>query len=211
MKIFGLDTTKKIARIFIVDSEKNDICMCELGENIKHSECLFLYIEKILLENKLDIADFDCFACVVGPGSFTGIRVGMSTIKGFNIALKKSIVSLNSFDILKSEIKSGLIVLNSTSTACYYAKIKKNEIIETGVVEKSKIVELAGGDEVLLLQEEQKYINLEYNNCVVISDLKNLYKNAILTKLNTGDYGEFLPYYLQLSQAERNLKDVGRD
>lgn len=208
MKILGIDTTRKSAKVFLFDSsDVNSSCFLEMGNDVKHSEGLFLFVEKVLVDNNIALEEIDAFACVVGPGSFTGIRVGMSAIKGLNKVLNKSIIVLNSFDMLLSEIKSGLIILNSTNTSCYYAKVEKSEIVETGVVDKSKIVELANGKDIVLLKEEQDLINLEYNNFKMVENLDNLYRDCIIRKMNSGDYGEFVPYYLQLSQAERNLKD----
>ena len=208
MKILGIDTTRKIAKVFVLDTKDSDNSVfIDMAENIRHSEGLFLYIEKLMYDTKLSIADLDGFACVVGPGSFTGIRVGMSTIKGFNKVENKSIVSMNMFEVLSQSVKNGIVLLNSTNTSCYYAKIKNKKIIEDGVVDKSAIAELANGESVYILAEEQSLIENSYKDYKVISSLNELYESCIISKLNNMEYGEFLPYYLQLSQAERNLKN----
>ena len=207
MQILGIDTTKKSAKVFLIDtSDIKQSYMVELDENIKHSEGLFLYIEKTMLENRINIGDIDGFACVVGPGSFTGIRVGMSTIKGFNKVLNKSIVSMNTFELLLPSVKNGLIVLNSTMSSCYYAKVNKCEIVETGVVDKFSIPELAKGLEVVILKEEQSLIDIEYNNIKVVNNTAERLKEIIFENINCEKYSSLEPYYLQLSQAERNLK-----
>ena len=208
MKILGVDTTRKAAKVFVLDTkEQENSVFLDMSENIRHSEGLFLYIEKLLFESKVNIDDIDGFACVVGPGSFTGIRVGMSTIKGFNKVKNKSIISINMFEIISQQVKNGVILLNSTNTSCYYAKTKNKNIIETGVVDKSDIADLAGDLDVYILAEEQSMIGSAYKNYKVIENLNKLYESCIINKLNTMEYGEFLPYYLQLSQAERNLKN----
>lgn len=208
MKILGVDTTRKQAKVFIVDTKEiGNSYFVELNENIKHSEGLFLHIEKVMLDKKMDISDVDGFACVVGPGSFTGIRVGMATIKGFNKVLSKSILSMNTFELLSSCVKSGIILLNSTNTSCYYAKINNSEIVETGNIEKNQIKELAEKNSIYILKDEQNLIDFEYNNYKIIDSLNDLYIRTIIDKLNTMQYGDFVPYYLQLSQAERNLKN----
>ena len=207
MKILGLDTTRKNALVFIVDSgDDKKAKVFETGENIKHSEGIFLFIEKLLVETGLSMEEIDAFACIVGPGSFTGIRVGMSIIKGFSKVYGKPVIALNMFDVLKSSLKNGIILLNSTSTSCYYSKVDKSQLGESGVVEKDKISQLGGNGEVVVLEEEQKVIGVEYNNCKIIDNLDSYIVAAIKARLNSMDYGEFVPYYLQLSQAERNLK-----
>ena len=89
-------------------------------------------------------------------------------------------------------------------TSCYYSQIKNHKIVEDGVIDKSNIIELVGDSEVLVLEEEQNVIQLEYNKISVIDTLIDLYYNAVLKKLDTLE--EVVPYYLQLSQAERNIK-----
>ena len=208
MRLLGIDTTKKSAKIFILNTASpEEMCWVEMPEGLKHSESIFLYIEKILIDNQLTIEDLDGFVCVVGPGAFTGIRVGMSTIKGLNAGVNKVVVAINSFELLVNAVKSGYILLNSTTTSCYYAKINKGEIIDAGVVDKSIINDFCDGKDVFVLQEEQKGMMIEYKNIKVIDNLKDLYAKSVMSKVDNGDYGECVPYYLQLSQAERNLKD----
>ena len=150
--------------------------------------------------------DIDAFACVVGPGSFTGIRVGMSVIKGFCKVYNKPVVWLNTFEVVSNTVKKGVVLLNSTNTSCFYAKIKGANIVETGVVVKDQVEELSNDETVFVLEEEQLLSSLEYSNIKVIDDLSKMIVDSIIGRLNSMEYGEFVPYYLQLSQAERNLK-----
>lgn len=205
MRIFGIDTTRKIAKIFVFDDEKDVKYVLSMGDGVRHSEGLFLYIEKALLETKYNITDFDYYSAVVGPGSFTGIRVGMSTIKGFNKVANKKIIGVNVFEIVSSMVKNGVFLLNSTSTMCYYAKIKNKKIVEADVVNKSDIVSKFEGEKLFALSEEQNVLNLEYVNIEYFESLDEMYFDAILSKVD--DKEDFVPYYLQLSQAERNLKN----
>lgn len=207
MLVLGLDTTRKGAIVFVVDTEnKEKTKFCIMSETLKHSDALFLHIEKILLEMECDIKNIDALACVVGPGSFTGIRVGMATIKGLNKVLNKPIVSLNVFDIVCNKIRTGMFLLNGTSSSCYHSKIVKNLVVESGVVDKMSIEEVSGDVDVFCLKEEQQIISLAYNKCKEIDNYPELLTAQIIKRLDAGEYGEFVPYYLQLSQAERNLK-----
>lgn len=204
MKIFGLDTTRKIAKIIIYDDEVDKRYVLSMGDGVKHSEGLFLYIEKALLESGLNINDFDYYSAVTGPGSFTGIRVGMSTIKGFAKVENKKIIPVNIFEIVSHYIKRGVMILNSTSTSCYYAKINGRKVIDAGVVEKTKVADTFSGEKIYALAEERSALNLDVD-IDFMDNLDSLYFDAILEKREVSD--EFVPYYLQLSQAERNLKD----
>ena len=205
MKVFGLDTTRKIAKIFIDNDGKTSVFT--MDEKIKHSEGLFLYIEKSLFDCGLKFDDFDYLCSVVGPGSFTGIRVGMSTIKGINKVINKKIIPFNMFEVLSFKCKDSVILLNSTNTSCYYARVKHGEVLDTGVVDKNKIVENFNGLEFVVLKEEQNLIDLEYNNIRYVEDVSENYFKVLQSKLNEEKFDDFVPYYLQLSQAERNLKN----
>lgn len=205
MKIFGLDTTRKIAKVLVYDEDSENKYVLSMGDGVKHSEGLFLYIEKALLENGLNIGDFDYYSAVTGPGSFTGIRVGMSTIKGFAKANNKKIIPINIFEIVAKKIKHGVMILNSTSTTVYYAKISGKKIINAGVVDKDKVLEEFTDTKIFALAEEKSAINIESKDIEYLEGLDDLYFDAILDKVETNE--DFVPYYLQLSQAERNLKN----
>ena len=205
MKVLIVDSSKKRANVQVITEDK--VAGHTLDETEKHSENLLVRIDEVLARLDLELSDIDVYASVVGPGSFTGIRVGMSTIKGFNKVENKSIVSMNMFEVLSQSVKNGIVLLNSTNTSCYFAKIKNKKIIEDGVVDKNAITELANGETVYVLAEEQSLIESAYKDYKVINSLNDLYESCIIAKLNNMEYGEFLPYYLQLSQAERNLKN----
>lgn len=202
MNTLIIDTTRKLAKILISKDDKHFVF--DMSDKIKHSEGLFLYLEKALSETKLKISDFDVLSGVVGPGSFTGIRVGMSVIKGFNQVINKPVVPINIFEVLRYGVKNGVILLNSTSTTCYKADIRNFEIADMGVINKLEISSISG--DIYILKEEQDELGIEYNNIRVIADYSSYYFLAIENKLKKKSNELFEPLYLQLSQAEKNLK-----
>lgn len=204
MKFLGLDTTRKVAMLYVYDSEKNIKQTVRMSENIKHSEGVFLFLEKALFDCKMNVKDFDYYCSVVGPGSFTGIRVGMSVLKGFNMVAKKKLCPITTFEILSRKYKKGVILLNSTATSFYYAKINNGEVLGSGVVMKSNVHELIDGEKAIVLADEQESLGLEYNNVEVVDNIGELFFDCALEKINNGEVEDFLPYYLQLSQAERS-------
>ncbi|MEK7741711.1 MAG: tRNA (adenosine(37)-N6)-threonylcarbamoyltransferase complex dimerization subunit type 1 TsaB, partial [Nitrospirota bacterium] len=70
--------------------------------NVKstHSERLMTEIEHCLKQSGIKISDIDVFAVATGPGSFTGLRIGLSTVKGFSYATGKQIVSVPTLEAL---------------------------------------------------------------------------------------------------------------
>ena len=65
-----------------------------VGSQTKHSLTLMPYIEEVLEESGASLNDLDFFACVVGPGSFTGIRIGVATVKALCLATQKPALSV---------------------------------------------------------------------------------------------------------------------
>ena len=130
----------------------------------------------------------------------------MSVIKGLNKASNKKVIGVNMFEVVAKCVKNGYFLLNSTTSSCYYAKITNKQIELVGVIEKNNIEQMFKDEVLFILKEEQNLINLEYNNIVVIDEVWKEYIPTIKQKIDDEDLN-VEPYYLQLSQAERHLKD----
>lgn len=67
----------------LVLRKQDEVFSCVTDSSVKHNEAMLPLLDKLLKQNSLDILDIDEFGVIVGPGSFTGIRVGIATIKAF--------------------------------------------------------------------------------------------------------------------------------
>ncbi len=67
---------------------------------IRHSEKILVMIDSLLEISQIKIVDIDIFSCIYGPGTFTGVRIGLETIKAFSYSLQKKLIIFNNFDIL---------------------------------------------------------------------------------------------------------------
>lgn len=99
MKILAIDTSTMLGGIAIMD-ESLLIAESRLNVRSTHSERLMTEIEHCLKQSGIKISDIDVFAVATGPGSFTGLRIGVSTIKGFSYATGKPIVSVPTLEAL---------------------------------------------------------------------------------------------------------------
>ena len=72
---------------------------------MKHSVVLMGEIDKVLNEAGLTPAECDFFAVVTGPGSFTGIRIGIAAAKGFAVGADKPMLGVTSFDLIAYNVK----------------------------------------------------------------------------------------------------------
>lgn len=99
MKILAIDTSTMLGGIAIMD-ESRLIAESRLNVRSTHSERLMTEIEHCLKQSGIKISDIDVFAVATGPGSFTGMRIGVSTVKGFSYATGKPIVSVPTLEAL---------------------------------------------------------------------------------------------------------------
>ena len=99
MKILALDTSSKSLAVAVAKDE-NLLCEINFSGALKHSENLIFLINAGLESLALKIEDIDIFAVGRGPGSFTGLRIGLATLKGFKLILDRPCLGLSSLDVL---------------------------------------------------------------------------------------------------------------
>lgn len=98
MKILYLETSSKNCSVAISDGEKM-LCVCEeVSENYKQSESLHIFVEWALEGAELTMKDIDAVSLGKGPGSYTGLRIGAASAKGFCYGLKIPLVAVNSME-----------------------------------------------------------------------------------------------------------------
>ena len=131
MRLLAVDTSNKIASVAIFEDNKF------LGEKITddqktHSEKFLPIIDELLNELGLNIKDIDMFSVSVGPGSFTGIRIGVSTIKGIAQALNKKVIAVSSLEglIEMAENENVCAIINAKHGNVYTQIKYKNELYE---------------------------------------------------------------------------------
>lgn len=142
MKILSIDTSSKVCGVSILDDDTLLCNLDKLAEN-SHSESLMPLIDSALKQENLEIKDIDLLVCDVGPGSFTGIRIGVATVKGFCDTLNIPSVGINSLEALAYPICSltssnattaNLVcsILDCKNQNCYFALYQNsnNELLE---------------------------------------------------------------------------------
>lgn len=94
MKILALETSTLLGGVAIFDGASGLIAEAKMNVKTTHSERLMAAIDHIIEKASLQLRDIDVFAVSIGPGSFTGLRIGLSTAKGFSFAVGKPIVAV---------------------------------------------------------------------------------------------------------------------
>ncbi len=98
MKILYLETSSKNCSVAVSDDEKL-LCLCEeVSENYKQSESLHTYVEWALEGAGISLKDIEAVSLGKGPGSYTGLRIGAASAKGFCYGLKVPFIAVNSLE-----------------------------------------------------------------------------------------------------------------
>lgn len=226
MKVLAIDTSSNVATVAVMDDEKL-ICEYTLNHKKTHSQKLMPMIQEVLKSCELEAASIDLFAVAVGPGSFTGLRIGVATAKALAHSLDKPIVGVSTLDALAYGIPffNGVIcpILDAKRDQVYTGVYKWENDIPKPITEYLAI----SIDE---LMQKLQSIN---EKVIFVGDGVYQFKQIILNKLgnladfapkhsimqrasmvaelalkkfysgNTDNYMTLTPYYLRKSQAER--------
>lgn len=225
MKLLCMDTSAKVSSVSILDGEK------VLGEftvhlTLTHSQTIMPMCQQLLQICGLTVADLDAFAVSVGPGSFTGLRIGLAAIKGMAFAASKPCIGVSTLDALAQNIPDGegyvCAVMDARCNQVYQAlyewvdgtlqkrtedrAVFLSDLTEELCALKKSIILVGDGADLCYNSLKETVPNLR------LASAPNRYQRAssvgllALQKWQAGDVqnaSEILPFYLRLPQAER--------
>jgi len=222
MIILGIDTSCEQASCALFKdgsvSERRSVV-----DKRKHSETLMPMVETFLNDKGVRVRDIDLFAVSAGPGSFTGLRIGMAAVKGMAYITGKSIALIKTPDVLANYFYEDLGVVcpvidarnNQVYTAVYefsngfyrpttdYMGIKIEELAEK--LKQYESLRFCGDAAI----KHYDFFNDNGVSCQKPIE-RHMYPSAgVLVKMAAGGLGdltnpsEAVPYYLRVSQAER--------
>lgn len=223
MKILSIETSGKVCAVALLEDEK--LIKEEIIEDENtHSVKLMPLVDKLLSETKTIISDIDLFACDIGPGSFTGIRIGVSTIKAFLDVTNKKAVGISSLEALAynletDEIVCSLIDAKNENVYCGFFKKENgiynktddlifdniNNIIELAKNKNKKIIFVGNGsigykDVIESKIEKAEVISDEETNKL---NARNIALAAYYKSNEAVNSNGLVPMYLRKSSAER--------
>lgn len=197
MSYLAIDTSgKHLTAIIEADGKIYTRFLKDCG--VKHSVALMPTIEELEKESGKQIKDADFIACVVGAGSFTGIRIGVATAKALCFAYKKPALSITSFDTLAYNVKDDALAVIDAGHGGYYACGYKNGAADT---EPSYLTE----EEVLKLGKGRRVVSFERLDKVgaeEVSPADGLIAAIEAKKTELIPPEELTPLYIRKSQAE---------
>ncbi len=222
MKILGIDTTSKFLCLALYDNAKVYTCDLELGR--RHSALLVPIIKSSIDALGWDIGDIDYFACGIGPGSFTGLRIGLAVIKGLAFGSNKPVIGIPSLDIMAlnaASIKTDKAVIPVIDAKrnliyCGFYEIKDGKLKKTrpymlvspeDLSKKIKPQDILLGDALIAHREtltkraksanilDKDYWNLQARNIIPLA-LERIRKNSF------GDSFSVKPIYLYPKECQ---------
>lgn len=111
--LLNIDTATEHASVCI--SKGTEIIgMVESTEQKNHASFIQPAIQDLLKKSGLQLSQFDAIACTAGPGSYTGLRVGMASAKGICFALEKPLILVNTLEVIGQSVLSDYLSKNTT-------------------------------------------------------------------------------------------------
>lgn len=210
--ILNIETATKNCSVALSKDGKT-LAIREIAEqNFSHAEKLHVFIEELLLETNVALKEVKAIAVSQGPGSYTGLRIGVSAAKGLCYALSIPLIAVDTLEILarKIQISSGIILpmIDARRLEVYcaffdsnYAKIRetKAEIIdENSFQEETEIIHLIGDGaikfkEILTDKKFKYYPEIQFPSAAEMSLISfQKFKNNQFE-----DVAYFEPFYLK--------------
>ncbi len=226
MKILSIDSSSVTVSVAV--TENGEIVSEKFINNgLTHSQTLMPMVEETLIESNVNIKDIDLFAITNGPGSFTGVRIGIASVKGMADTLSKRCIAVSTLEAIAEPLKNEDVIAcavmdarcNQVYTAlfnlgnrlCDDQAILIEELGENLKKYNKKIVFIGDGSVLCyeklhgiirdcdLAEENIRYVHGSSVGFVAESKIKNGEEPICSENL--------VPFYLRLPQAERELNN----
>ena len=175
---------------------------------MKHSVLLMEKVEETLTRANLTLGECDFFSAVVGAGSFTGIRIGISAAKGFCLATEKPSLPVTSFDVLAYNTLDNekILCLVDALHDCYYAcGYEKGKVVyEPAYLTEEEVLALAKEGYALVACTS---LPLAEKETVTLVDPCIGLEKATTALGEMEKFGELTALYVRKSSAELNRGD----
>ena len=210
--ILNIETATKNCSVSLAKEGKTIFWKEIAEEGYSHAERLHVFIEEVIKESGISLNDLSAVAVSQGPGSYTGLRIGVSAAKGLCFALGIPLIAVDTLQVLASQVNvaHGLIIpmidarRMEVYSAIFTAKFEKNRAVLAEIITEDSFGDLEGilyfvGD----CAEKCKSV-LTTKNCIFLEDIKYPSSKEMSAlsyqkfKINdTVDVAYFEPYYLK--------------
>lgn len=210
--ILNIETATKNCSVALAKEGKTILCKEIAEEGYSHAERLHVFIEEIIKESGISFKDLSAIAVSQGPGSYTGLRIGVSAAKGLCFALDIPLIAVDTLQVLASQarVSSGLIIpmldarRMEVYSAVFTSNFEKKRAVQAEIITENSFEDLKEtlyfvGDcaekcKPVLTKENFIFLDeIKYPSAKEMSFLSfEKYK-----KNDTVDVAYFEPYYLK--------------
>lgn len=162
MRVLAIDTSSKVLGVAVLDEDGREVEFNHSFE-LRHASHLVPTIKKLLNFANLKLKDLDAYCISIGPGSFTGLRIGVSTVKALNIVYNKKIIAVPSLDVLAYNIPY------TKATICVAIDAKKEKFYSCFYKYKGTVLKRLSTCKLMGLDELLKRVN-KLKPAVLIGD-----------------------------------------
>lgn len=189
MNILFIDTSSMILTVGIIRGANTFSRSVDAGQK-GHTGILLSVIDDVLKTAEIDVKDVEAVALVVGPGSFTGIRIGAATATAISQAVGAKRISVTAFEILAYNRADVSVAVEAGHGNLYTAKCSAGKVVSTEFVQA----------------DDAKVENYVFTP---LSDAASTLAVIAREKAEKGEFvSVFEPYYMRKSQAERNRDEI---
>lgn len=228
MRVLAVDTSSNVASVAVMEDE---LLLGEYTLNHKktHSQKIMVMIDRLLCDLELRAEDIDIFAAAVGPGSFTGLRIGVATVKALAHATGKRVVSVGTLEALAYNVPYAEHIIVPIMDA------RRNNVFTASYIWDEGFKEIGESEGITI--EECIDACSDFLDTIFVGDGARVHKDYIKERLGehaifphggvtnskassvaaiamerakngeTQSYLEMKPYYIKKSQAEKELEE----
>ncbi len=182
MIVLAIETATEVGSLCIYDSQRGLLAELTLGPVVRHSQALMTGVDFLLKQTGIDIMEIDFYAVSVGPGSFTGLRVGLSTAKGLAFGTGRPIVEVPTLEAM------ALTRVPERRFICPMLDARKKEVYGAVFRWDGRGLERLLSETVGPVEDILKAIPGE---CVLLGSGAQVYRERIINYL--GDRADFVP------------------
>ncbi len=148
--ILNIETATKNCSVSLAKDGVTILCKEIAEEGYSHAERLHVFIEEIFKESGCNLKDLSAVAVSQGPGSYTGLRIGVSAAKGLCFALDIPLIAIDTLETLASQVKinEGLIIpmidarRMEVYSAIFDSKLEKKREVQAQIIDENSFNEL---------------------------------------------------------------------
>lgn len=220
--ILNIETSTEVCSVALAE---NGITLFakESSEGLNHAKMLTVFIQELFAENKLSFTSIDAVAVSKGPGSYTGLRIGVSVAKGLCYALDIPLISINSLDILGKYAAQNLSEISTSEagnllfcpmidarrmevfTALYNKSGEQIKPVSAEIVDETFLEDLLAAHKIMFFGNgsQKCKLKLTHSNALFMGPEKTsayFMQNLAQVKYNRNEFEDvayFEPFYLK--------------